>query len=133
MRDSISPNAGANGPVLHEARSGSLTYETFYGLRDKPFALSSDPTFFYQSQSHAPAFDDLITGIRRRESLSVLIGDVGTGKTTLCRSVVQSLERKTFSAFVTDPFASREDLLKTVLMDFGVLSLDEVAAGMKNA
>ena len=120
---------GPLGPVLHETKSTGLTYEPFYGLKEKPFSLTSDSRFFYHSRSHAPAFDDLLAGIRRRESLNVLTGDIGTGKTTLCRAVLQNLDRKTFSAFVPDPFASREDLLKVLLMDFGVASVDDLTSG----
>ena len=122
---------GPLGPVLHEPqpRVTGLTYEPFYGLREKPFSLTSDSRFFYHSRSHAPAFDDLLGGIRRRESLNVLTGDIGTGKTTLCRAVLQNLDRKTFSAFVPDPFASREDLLKVLLIDFGVVSVDDLTSG----
>lgn len=50
-----SPSTGPAGPMLHEARSTWLTYETFYGLREKPFSLSSDSRFFYRSRSHALA------------------------------------------------------------------------------
>jgi type II secretory pathway predicted ATPase ExeA len=123
-----SPSVSPTGPILHEARSTWLAYETFYGLREKPFSLSSDSRFFYHSGSHAPAFDYLLAGIRRRESLSVLTGDIGTGKTTLCRAVLENLDRTTFSAFVPDPFASREDLLKVLLMDFGVMSVDDLTS-----
>jgi general secretion pathway protein A len=123
------PASGPLGPVLHEARPTGLTYEPFYVLKEKPFSLTSDSRFFYHSRSHAPAFDDLLAGIRRRESLNVLTGDIGTGKTTLCRAVLQNLDRKTFSAFVPDPFASREDLLKVLLMDFGVASVDDLTSG----
>ncbi len=110
-------------------QADSLTYETFFGLREKPFSLSSDPRFLYQSRSHALAFDDLLTGIRRREGLIVLTGDIGTGKTTLCRAALESLDRKTFVAFVRDPFASREDLLKMLLIDFGVMSISDLTTG----
>ena len=103
-----------------------LTYEPYYGLREKPFSLSSDPRFLYKSRAHASAYDDLRAGIRRREGLIVLTGDIGTGKTTLCRSVLQDLDRKTFSAFVLDPFVSREDLLKLLLIDFGVTTIDDL-------
>jgi type II secretory pathway predicted ATPase ExeA len=115
--------------VSHESRPTGLSYETFYGLKEKPFSLSSDARFFYHSRAHAPAYEDLLASIRRRESLNALTGDIGTGKTTLCRAVLQDLDRKTFSAFVPDPFVSREDLLKVVLMDFGVLSVDDVTSG----
>jgi type II secretory pathway predicted ATPase ExeA/cell division septation protein DedD len=108
---------------------GSLTYEPFLGLREKPFSLSSDPRFFFTHSSHGAAFDTLAAAIRRREGLLVLTGEVGTGKTTLCRAVLQSLDQKTFAAFVQDPFLSREDLLKTLLVDFGVVSVDEIRSG----
>ena len=109
--------------------SGSLTYEPFYSLVEKPFSLSADPKFWFRSAAHAPAFDALLTGIRRREGLIVLTGEIGTGKTTLCRSVLQQLDRRTFSAFVPDPFVSREDLLKTLLVDFGVVTIGDLARG----
>ncbi len=106
-----------------------LTYENFYGLREQPFNLSSDPAFFYGSPSHAATLDKLLLGIQRREALSVLTGDIGMGKTTLCRTLVARLDRQTFSSFVTDPFVSREDLLKVVLADFGVVSARELSTG----
>lgn len=116
------------------AASGSLTYEPYYSLREKPFSLSSDPRFLYPSPSHAPAFDQLLAGIRRREGLIVLSGEIGTGKTTLCRAVLEHLDRRTFSTFVPDPFVSREDLLKMLLVDFGVMSVDDVKSGrLRNA
>jgi len=133
-RSEGSLSSGFLAPVPADPRPTGLTYEPFYGLREKPFSLTSDSRFFYQSRSHAPAFDDLLNAIRRRESLNVLTGDIGTGKTTLCRAVLQSLDRKTFSAFVPDPFASREELLKVLLTDFGVASIDDVTSGrLRNA
>ena len=107
----------------------TLTYEPFFGLKEKPFSLNSDPRFLYDSPSHAVTFENLLAGIRRREGLLVLTGEIGTGKTTLCRAVLRDLGRKTFSSLVPDPFASREDLLKTLLIDFGVLSIQELTTG----
>jgi general secretion pathway protein A len=109
--------------------SASLTYEPFYGLGEKPFSLSPDPRFLYRSPAHGLAFDEIQAGIRRREGLIVLTGEIGTGKTTLCRSVLKHLDRRTFSSFVADPFVSREDLLKTLLVDFGVVSIGELTRG----
>jgi type II secretory pathway predicted ATPase ExeA/cell division septation protein DedD len=108
---------------------GSLTYERYFGLREKPFSLSSDPRFFFSNSGHGAAFDRLAAGIRRREGILVLTGEVGTGKTTLCRAMFQSLDQKTFAAFVPDPFLSREDLLKILLVDFGVVSAEEIRTG----
>ena len=113
-------------------RTPFLTYEPYYGLKEKPFSLSSDPRFLYKSRTHAAVYDDLRAGIRRREGLIVLTGDIGTGKTTLCRSVLKDLDRKTFSTFVPDPFVSREDLLKMLLIDFGVMSVDDLKSGRLN-
>ncbi len=98
---SLAPTAG---------RSAFLTYEPYYGLKEKPFSLSADPRFLYKSRAHAPTFDELRAGIRRREGLIVLTGEPGTGKTTLCRAVLEALDRKTFCTLVPDPFVSREDL-----------------------
>jgi type II secretory pathway predicted ATPase ExeA/cell division septation protein DedD len=110
-------------------RSPFLTYEPYYGLREKPFSLSADPRFLYKSPAHSATFDDLRFGIRRREGLIVLTGDIGIGKTTICRAVLDQLDRKTFSTFVPDPFVSREDLLKMLLVDFGVMSVDDLKSG----
>jgi type II secretory pathway predicted ATPase ExeA/cell division septation protein DedD len=109
--------------------SSSLTYEAFYGLHEKAFSLSADPRFLYRSPAHGPAFDAVLSGVRRREGLVVLSGEIGTGKTTLCRSVLAHLDRRTFSSFVADPFVSREDLLKTLLVDFGVVSMADLTRG----
>jgi type II secretory pathway predicted ATPase ExeA/cell division septation protein DedD len=122
----VDASAPSGGP------SPSLTYEPFYRLREKAFSLSADPRFLFRSPSHAPAFDALLAGIRRREGLLALTGEIGTGKTTLCRSVLQHLDRRTFSAFVPDPFASREDLLKMLLLDFGVISIADLTRGRFN-
>jgi len=109
--------------------SAALTYEPFYGLREKAFSLSADPRFLFRSPAHAPAFEELLTGIRRREGLIVLTGEIGTGKSTLIRSVLQHLDRRTFTALVPDPFVSREDLLKMLLVDFGVVSIADLKRG----
>jgi general secretion pathway protein A len=124
-------------PVLDASASGagpsaSFIYEPFYGLREKPFSLSADPRFLFRSPAHGPAFDEILAGIHRREGLIVLTGEIGTGKTTLCRSVLQHLDRRTFAAFVADPFVSREDLLKTLLVDFGVISIGDLTRGRFN-
>ncbi len=123
----------ADEPDFHlpaaAAEPGSLTYEIYFGLREKPFSLSPNPRFFFRTKSHGAAFAELLAGIRRREGILALTGEVGTGKTTLCRAVLESLDRKTFAAFVPDPILSREDLLKTLLVEFGVVSVDEIRAG----
>ena len=118
--------------MVEAGAPGLLTYEPYFGLREKAFSLSADPRFFYKTGSHAIAFEALLAGIRRREGLVVLTGDIGTGKTTLCRAALEQLDRKTFVTFVPDPFVSREDLLKMLLIDFGVMSVDDLKRGRLN-
>jgi general secretion pathway protein A len=104
-------------------------HEEYYGFSDKPFSLTPDPKYLYKSETHASAFDLLQYAIRRREGFVVVTGDIGTGKTTLCRAILEQLDRKTFTALVLNPFLSEEDLLRLILQDFGVVSREEMKRG----
>src|SRR5947199_109853 len=104
-------------------------YEKYYGFAEKPFSLPPDPKYLYRSEPHANAFDLLQYAIRRREGFVVVTGDIGTGKTTLCRALLEQIDRTTFTALVLNPFLTEEDLLKRILQDFGVISREEARAG----
>jgi general secretion pathway protein A len=104
-------------------------HEEYFGFSEKPFSLTPDPKYLYKSESHASAFDLLQYAIRRREGFMVVTGDIGTGKTTLCRAILEHLDRKTFTALVLNPFLSEEDLLRLILQDFGVVSREEMKRG----
>jgi len=104
-------------------------YEEYFGFLEKPFSLTPDPKYLYRSESHANAFELLQYAIRRREGFVVVTGDIGTGKTTLCRALLEQIDRRTFSALVLNPFLSEDDLLKLILQDFGVVSREEMRAG----
>jgi general secretion pathway protein A len=104
-------------------------YEEYYGFAEKPFSLTPDPKYLYRSESHGNAFDLLQYAIRRREGFVVVTGDIGAGKTTLCRALLEEIDRTTFTALVLNPFLSEQDLLKRILLDFGVISREEVKAG----
>jgi general secretion pathway protein A len=104
-------------------------YESYYGFTEKPFSLTPDPKYLYRSQPHADAFDLLQYAIRRREGFVVVTGDIGTGKTTLCRALLEQVDRTTFTALVLNPFLTEQDLLKRILQDFGVISRDELKSG----
>ena len=121
---SLSEAISSPGPA-----SSVLTYEPYYGLHAKPFSLSTDPRVLYKSSSHAAVLEDLLSAIRRREGLIVLTGEMGTGKTTLCRAALYQLDRKTFTTFVPDPYLSREDLLRMLLVDFGEVSVEDLKQG----
>src|SRR3954471_20705399 len=104
-------------------------YEEYYGFTEKPFSLTPDPKYLFKSESHGNAFELLQYAVRRREGFVVVTGDIGTGKTTLCRALLEGIDRNTFTALVLNPFLSEEDLLKLILQDFGVVSREDVKRG----
>ena len=105
------------GPI--ERTNSRPGYETF--------GLSPDARFLNQS-SHGETLDALLEGIDRREGILVVTGAVGSGKSTLC-SAVLALNPTTFSAFMPDACNSRDELLKTLLVDFGIVSADSLRSG----
>jgi general secretion pathway protein A len=95
-------------------------YESVFGFVQSPFTLAPDPRFFYLSESHDEATRLLLQSIRRKEGFIVLTGDIGTGKTTLSRALLERLDARTFTSLVLDPFQTADELLREVLVDFGV-------------
>lgn len=95
-------------------------YEAFYGLREKPFSLTPDPKYLYLSRAHREALDHLLYGIQEREGFIVITGDVGTGKTTLCRAILPRLDQRAKTALILNPLLSEEELLRAILHDFGL-------------
>jgi len=114
-------------PAPPPAGRGLGAYETFYGLREKPFAPEPDAKFFYHSVEHDRASQELYVSIFRRDGLAVLTGDPGTGKTVLCRALLDRIDHRTFTSFVSEPWVTLEDLLKAILVDFGVISRTDLA------
>jgi type II secretory pathway predicted ATPase ExeA len=106
-----------------------LTYEPFYGLSEKPFSLSTDPKFIYRSTSHERVLQQLIDALGRGDGIMLLTGEAGVGKTTLCRSLVEQLGRRTVTSFISAPFVSLDEVLKSVLVDFGVVARDDAGRG----
>jgi general secretion pathway protein A len=104
-------------------------YEEFYGFVQPPFSLTPDPRFLYRSESHDVALQQVWQAIRRKEGFIVLTGDIGTGKTTLCRTILEQFDETTFTTLVLNPFLSVEELLRDVLVSFGVVSKDALKTG----
>src|SRR5688500_4043136 len=104
-------------------------YEAFYRFSQPPFTLAPDPRFLYRSESHDDAINRLLQSIRRKEGFIVLTGDIGTGKTTVCRTLLQQLDVNTFTSLILNPFLSVEELLREILLDFGVVSREAVRSG----
>jgi general secretion pathway protein A len=101
-----------------------MSYEQFFGLSDAPFSLAPNPRYLFESASHAHALQELAYAIGRREPLVVVTGEIGSGKTLLCRTMLQRLDRHTFVSVINNPLLERDDLLKQMLQDFGVISTD---------
>ena len=99
-------------------------YEDYYGFVQPPFSLTPDPRFLYRSESHDLALQQVWQAIRRKEGFIVLTGDIGTGKTTLCRTLLEQFDPTTFTALILNPFLSVEELLREVLLSFGIVSKD---------
>jgi general secretion pathway protein A len=104
--------------------------EKFFGLSARPFSLTPDLRFAYHSRSHTHALEQVTAALRRREGLIVVTGAIGTGKTMLCRSMLESFESRTFLSVILDPGLEVEDLLRQVLADFGLIEgVDPSAPG----
>ena len=95
-------------------------YTSFYGLREKPFALSPDPRFLYLAASHREALAHLLYGIEQGEGFISVTGEVGTGKTTLCRTLLERLEGELEVAFLFNPSRTALELLQTICAEFGL-------------
>jgi general secretion pathway protein A len=96
-------------------------YETFYGLKEPAFSLTPDPAFLFLNKRSKDALNTILYGIERREGFAVIVGDVGTGKTTLCWALLERLARKDIrTALIQNPMLSETDILKSILQDLGV-------------
>ena len=96
-------------------------YEKFFGLKEPPFSLTPDPAFLFVNKRCKDAINRILYGIERREGFSLIIGDVGTGKTTLCWALLEKLARKNIrTALIQNPMLSETDILRSILQDLGV-------------
>ncbi len=95
-------------------------YKEFYGLREEPFSLSPDPKFLFLSEKHADAFKYRLYGIEERKGFILVTGEVGTGKTTLCRALLHELEEKVKSALILNPHLDEVELLEAIIKDLGM-------------
>jgi general secretion pathway protein A len=106
-----------------------MDYGAFFRFSQRPFSLTPDPKFYFRSRSHSRVFDTLSAAIARRESLMLVLGDLGVGKTTLCRTLLDLQERKSRAALVGNALLSPADLLRLMLQDLGAVSNDVVRQG----
>lgn len=95
-------------------------YRDFFGLKEKPFNVTSDPNFLFLSRVHKEAFSHLLYGIKEKKGFLQITGEIGAGKTTLCRALLNQLETNIKSAFIFNSTLPELQLLQAILEDFGV-------------
>lgn len=95
-------------------------YTNYYQLNESPFNITSDPSFFFGSSVHEEAFSNILYGIIARKGILVLTGEIGTGKTTLCRALLNRLDERVKTAFILNPSFSDVELLQLILRDLGI-------------
>jgi general secretion pathway protein A len=103
-------------------------YLTFYGLAEKPFNATPDPRFLYMTPGHREALAQLLYGVQERKGFIVLVGKVGTGKTTLLHALWQRLKEQSAMSFVVNSTLPFDGLLEYVLADLGITSAGESRA-----
>jgi general secretion pathway protein A len=95
-------------------------YLEYYGLKEAPFNLTPDPKFLFFTHNHREAFDLVLYGISNRKGFVELTGEVGSGKTTICRAILASLTPGIQTSLILNPFLTENQLLRSILNDFGL-------------
>ncbi len=95
-------------------------YLDYYNLKENPFSITPDPRFLYFTRHHREAYDHLVYGITQRKGFIELTGEVGSGKTTLCRAVLNGLGDNVITALVLNPSLSHVQILRSILRDLGM-------------
>ena len=95
-------------------------YKQFYHLKENPFNITSDPSFFFASKRHEEAFVHLKYGIETRKGIILVTGEIGTGKTTLCRTLLNHLDSRIKTALILNPSFSDLQLLQLIIRDLGI-------------
>jgi general secretion pathway protein A len=97
-------------------------YNSFYGFKERPFQLVPNPAYLYLSRSHEEAMAHLVYAITQGDGFVEITGEVGTGKTTLCRAVLENLDQNTEAAYIFNPKLDSLQLLKAINDEFGIPS-----------
>ena len=100
-----------------------MSYFRVLGFDQEPFSTSPDPEFFYSSREHDRALTNVLIELRLRRGLSIVLGDVGTGKTTLSRKLIQDLKARGDTLFhiILDPsFETKQHFLQSLIKNFGI-------------
>jgi general secretion pathway protein A len=105
-------------------------YCKYYGLKERPFNVTSDPAFFFSSKKHKEALAHLLYGVNQRKGIIVLTGEIGTGKTTICRFFLNQVGKNVKTALILNPTFSEIQLLESIVNDFGINPGNKTKLGM---
>lgn len=105
-------------------------YCQYYGLKERPFNVTSDPAFFFSSKKHKEAISHLLYGVSQRKGIIALTGEIGTGKTTICRFFLNQVSKNVKTAFILNPTFSEAQLLESIVKDFGIIPRNNTKLGM---
>lgn len=100
-------------------------YTAYYGFREKPFALTPDPKYLFLSATHREVLGHLVYGIEQGEGFMAISGEVGTGKTTLCRTLLDRLTASCEIAFLFNPMLSPVELIQAINGELGISRFGE--------
>ena len=89
-------------------------YNEYFGLNDTPFSIAPDPRFLYMSEQHREALAHLLYGLNSEGGFVLLTGEVGTGKTTICRCLLEQIPDNSTIAFIFNPKLTVEELVATI-------------------
>ena len=95
-------------------------YRRHFGLKEKPFSLTPDTQFFFENKNHREALNTMLLALRHSEGFIKIVGEVGTGKTLLCRKLLRALGDNIITAYIPNPFLTPDELKWFVAEEIGV-------------
>ena len=95
-------------------------YEEYFALKEPPFNITPDPRYIFFSKKHLDAFSSLLYGIESRKGFIAITGEIGAGKTTLCRVLLEELKGRAKTSLILNPNLSDAGLLLSIVQDFGI-------------
>ena len=100
-------------------------YNEFYGFQEAPFNITPDPRFLFFSDRHREAYNHILFGLRERKGFIQITGEVGAGKTTVCRALLEELGPSYRTALILNPCLTGDQLLRTILIELGLEPSDD--------
>ena len=107
-------------PPRQRIAKRKAVYLDYYGLKEPPFSLTPNPRFLFYSAKDREAFNHLLYGIRERKGFVQVTGEVGAGKTTVCRAMLEQLGNSFSTALILNPVLDSDQLVKAIAMEFGL-------------